>query len=68
MQGINNMTSLNKDEAYEITKKVWLDLVDTKVDDERYVFSFMEYLDLLSERTKGFSYELYENDDKFSPH
>ena len=64
IQGIDNMTSINDDEAYEIAKEVWLDLVDANIDEEQSFFSFVEYLDLLSERAKGFSYELYEINDE----
>ena len=63
LDGIDNEVSLNDDEAYTLAHNLWLEVEnDTKTKGEA-LFSFIEYLELIKSRAKGFTYKLAENQD-----
>lgn len=60
LQGIDN-EELNDDEAYTLCQTLWLEIVNTTHSKEEAIFSFLEYLELIKSRAKGFVYKLAED-------
>ena len=58
LKGIENTSSLDDDEAYELAQSLWLEMAASANDREDAIFSFIEYLELIKSRAKGFVYEL----------
>ncbi|KAL7533759.1 hypothetical protein ACHAXR_009974 [Thalassiosira sp. AJA248-18] len=61
MQGIDNLSSVTDDDAYDLASSMWLEISSSKTYTEESLFSFIEYLDLIASRAKGFVYELAED-------
>ena len=53
LSGIDNEVSLDDDEAYELAQSLWAEVM-SDVDKEEALFSFIDYLQLISARAKGF--------------
>ncbi len=62
LNGIDN-EELDDDDAYQLAHTVWLDLLSTTDTKEEAIFSFIEYLNLIKCRAKGFTYKLAEEVD-----
>lgn len=60
LQGIDN-EELNDDEAYQLGQSLWLELVNTTDTKEEAMMSFIEYLELIKSRARGFTYKLAED-------
>ena len=58
LKGIENISSIDDDEAYELAQILWLETAASTNDSEDQIFSFIEYLETIKERCKGFVYEL----------
>ena len=58
LKGIENISSIDDDEAYELAQILWLETAASTNDSEDQIFSFVEYLETIKERCKGFVYEL----------
>jgi len=58
LSGIDNTPSLDDDEAYQLAQSLWLEVSNTSVDRDEAIFSFIEYLELIKSRAKGFTYKL----------
>ena len=58
LNGIDDRCNLNDDEAYELARELCEEVVNTCKDSTDTIFSFQEYLALIAERAKGFSYEV----------
>lgn len=62
LKGIDN-EELDDDEAYELAQTAWLDVVNTTDSKEEDIFSFIQFLELIKCRAKGFTYKLAEEVD-----
>ena len=62
LQGIDN-EELTDDEAYQLGYDLWLELVNTTNTKEEAMMSFIEYLELIKARAKGFTYKLAETSE-----
>ena len=62
LNGIDD-EELDDDDAYQLAHTVWLDLLSTTNTKEEAIFSFIEYLNLIKCRAKGFTYKLAEEVD-----
>jgi hypothetical protein len=60
LNGIDNEVSLDDDEAYEFVHFLWLEVVGT-TNKDKGLFSFIEYLDLIRSKAKGFTYKIAES-------
>ena len=60
LNGIEDEVSLDDDEAYEFAQSLWLEVVST-TDSKEGLFSFIEYLDLISSKAQGFTYKIAES-------
>ena len=60
LNGIEDEVSLDDDEAYEFAQSLWLEVVST-TDSKEGLFSFMEYLDRICLKDKGFTYKIAES-------
>jgi len=60
LNGIEDEVSLDDDEAYEFSQSLWLEVVRT-TDSQNGLFSFIEYLDLMHSKAKGFTYKISES-------
>jgi len=56
--GIDDQTALEDDEVYELACVICKEALVTTENLEDAIFSFLEYLDLLADRAKGFSYKV----------
>jgi len=54
LKGIENISSIDDDEAYELAQILWLETAASTNDGEDQIFSFVEYLETIKERCKGF--------------
>ncbi|KAK1748651.1 hypothetical protein QTG54_000590 [Skeletonema marinoi] len=63
LSGIDDEVSLNDDEAVEMAQSLWAEVMND-VDKDEVLFSFIDYLELISVRAKGFVYELAEDKTK----
>ncbi len=61
LSGIDNTPSLHDDEAYQLGQSLWLELVNTTDTKEEAMMSFIEYLELIKSRARGFTYKLAED-------
>ena len=62
LSGIDNSTSINDDEAYELAVGTFHDVINSVGGkNEDAVFKFVDYLELICARAKGFSYKLAED-------
>ena len=66
LSGIDNEVSLDDDEAVEMAQSLWAEVM-SDVDKDEVLFSFIDYLELISVRAKGFVYKLAEDKTKFGP-
>ena len=57
LSGIDSEVSLGDDEAYELATSLWAE-VTNDVEKDEVIFSFIDYLQLISYRAKGFVYKL----------
>ena len=60
LNGTHNEVTLDDDEAYEFAHFLWLEVVGTTNKDEG-LFSFIEYLNLIRSKAKGFTYKIAES-------
>ena len=60
LNGIDNEVFLDDDETYEFAQSLWLEIVGTTNKDEG-LFSFIEYLNLIRSKAKGFTYKIAES-------
>jgi len=58
LSGIDDQTALEDDEAYELACVICEEVLATTDNLEDAIFSFVEYLDLIADRAKGFSYKV----------
>ena len=58
LEGIDNLPSINDDEAYNLAQSVWKEISLENKSHEEALFSFTEYLELIKSRAKGFSFEV----------
>ena len=58
LDGIDNTPTLNDDEAYDLAQSLWLEVMNTTKNCEDVIFSFIDYLELIKSRAKGFVYRL----------
>ena len=58
LSGIDNQPALEDDEAYELACIICEEVLATSENLEDAIFSFVEYLDLIADRAKGFSYKV----------
>ncbi|EJK50475.1 hypothetical protein THAOC_30532, partial [Thalassiosira oceanica] len=62
LSGIDDATSLNDDEAYEMAASAWFEVRNSLGGTrEDAVFQFVDYLKLIQARAKGFSFKLAED-------
>jgi len=60
LKGIDN-EELDDDEAYQLGHNLWLEVLNTADTKEEAIMSFVEYLELIKCRAKGFTYKLAED-------
>ncbi len=60
LDGIENEIDIDDDEAYELAQSLWLEVSGSSVSKEGELFSFIEYLELIKSKAKGFAYQLAE--------
>ena len=58
LNGIDDQVMVTDDEAYTMAYTVCDEVLNEKTTGEDEIFSFVQYLDLISTRAKGFSYEV----------
>ena len=66
LQGLDHQPDLNDDEAYDLAKTVWMEVSATTKTKEEALFSFVQYLDLIQHRARGFSYKIASVDGDHS--
>jgi len=54
LNGIENDVTIDDDEAYELAQSLWLEVTSTVSNKEEAIFSFINYLELIKSRAKGF--------------
>ena len=62
LDGIDNAPTLDDDEAYDLAQSLWLEVTNTTKNTEEAIFSFIDYLELIKSRAKGFVYCLAGED------
>ena len=60
LDGIENEIDIDDDEAYELAQLLWLEVTGSSVSKDEELFSFIEYLELIKSKAKGFAYQLAE--------
>ena len=60
LKGVDN-EELDDDEAYQLAHTLWLEVLNTTDTKEEAIMSFIEYLELIKCRAKGFTYKLAED-------
>ena len=63
LEGIDNAPTLDDDETYELAQSLWLEVMSTMNDSEDMIFSFIDYLELIKTRAKGFVYRLASSEN-----
>ena len=63
LDGIDNAPTLDDDEAYALAQSLWLEVMSTMNDEEDMIFSFIDYLELIKTRAKGFVYRLASSEN-----
>ena len=63
LDGIDNAPTLDDDEAYALAQSLWLEVMSTMNDEEDRIFSFIDYLELIKTRAKGFVYRLASSEN-----
>ena len=63
LNGIYNEVTLDDDKAYELAQSLWLEVESTTKCREDGLFCFIEYLELINSKAKGFLYELVQGSD-----
>ena len=58
LSGIDNETSIDDDEAYELAQSMWAEVNDAVENKDEALFSFIDFLKLIAARAKGFTYKL----------
>ena len=58
LSGIDNETSIDDDEAYELAQSAWAEVNDAVENKDEALFSFIDFLKLIAARAKGFTYKL----------
>ena len=58
LQGIDNQESLTDDQAYKMAQSAWVEVSRTCKNTEDAIFSFLQYLELIKTRARGFSFEV----------
>ena len=56
--GIDDITSMNNNEAHKMAKDAWKDIEEQEGDSENNIVSFFEYLKIIVAQARGFSYKL----------
>ena len=65
--GVDDTPMLDDEEAYQFAYTICEEVLKTSTNDEDAIFLFQEYLQLISARAKGFSYEIIcDNNDGLS--
>lgn len=64
LDGIDNEVTLNDDEAYTLAHNLWLEVADDIKNRGESIFSFIDYLELIKSRAKGFTYKLAEAEEE----
>ena len=54
MKGIDNQSATTDDEVYALATNVWNEVSSTTTTKEDMIFLFVQYLELISVRVKGF--------------
>jgi len=60
LDGIENEIDIDDDEAYELAQSLWLEVTGSSVSKDKELFSFIEYLELIKSKAKGFAFQLSE--------
>ena len=63
LNGIDNEDDLDDDEAHDMAKEAWLDILSDESAHGNHLLSLRMYLDLIKENAKGFEYELAVDDE-----
>ena len=63
LEGIDNAPTMDDDKSYELAQSLWLEVMSTMNDSEDMISSFIDYLELIKSRTKGFVYRLASLED-----
>ena len=63
--GIDDQTALEDDKAYELACVICEEVLSTTDNLEDAIFSFVEYLDLIADWSKGFSYKAVSESKTF---
>jgi hypothetical protein len=66
LYGIENEIDIDDDEAYELAQLLWLEVTGSSVSKDEELFSFLEYLELIKSKAKGFAFQLAEMSSKTS--
>jgi len=64
LDGIDNEVTLNDDEAYTLAHNLWLEVSNDVKTRGEAIFSFIDYLELIKSRAKGFTYKLAEAEEE----
>jgi len=60
LNGIDNAVSLDDNEAYEFVQSHWLEVGGT-TNKNKGLFSFIEHLNVIRSKAKGFTYKIAES-------
>jgi hypothetical protein len=60
LEGIDNEIDIDDDEAYVLAQSLWLEVTGSSVSKDEELFSFIEYLELIKSKAKGFAFQLAE--------
>jgi hypothetical protein len=67
LDGIENEVNLDDDEPYKVAQTLWLELAVSTSDKDDVLFLFIEYLEPVKSKAKGFVYKLAETSSNNSP-
>ena len=57
LEGMENDATRGDDKAYELAQSLWLEEIATVSNKKEAIFSFLDYIELIKSRAKGFMYK-----------
>jgi len=62
--GIDDEVMFGDDEAFDLARSIYDEVLASKRSDDDAIFAFIEYLDLIVARAKGFGYKVFSEENR----